>query len=145
MMTAEQIKDVARTLIEESKDLFILSTVDDDGCPHSRYMGAMVREGEFEFLLPTHMESRKVAQIRQNPNAQVVFASRDYACVVTLSGSARTGVPVQKKAEVWEKIPGLKQHFDSYLSPKFCVIRFKAHCLEFLTTKDRYTPMRVEL
>ncbi|MEW6358987.1 MAG: pyridoxamine 5'-phosphate oxidase family protein [Planctomycetota bacterium] len=145
MPTSDEIKETAWKMVQKNKDLFLLSTVDADGRPHTRYMGAMLMAGDFEVLMATHQGSRKVEHIKNNPNAQLVFSSDDYSRVVTLSGTARLGAPLDIKRRMWEAFPGLKQHFRDFTSPEFCVIRFKASALEIVTATSRYEPMRIEL
>lgn len=83
----------------------LLCTVDRRGCPRGRWMGC-VTEGAFDRLLSlTASASRKVAEIRAQPQVQWIFTSPDMARVVTFTGHARVVDHVEEVKSHWPKFP----------------------------------------
>lgn len=144
-MTLAEIKKAVRALVTKDKAVYVLGTVDAKRRPQMRYMGALVFEKNFEILMVSHSQARKVKQIKANPNAQLLFSSPDYKKVATLSGTAAAEESVKKKKEVWRKIPACAAYHDSPEAPDFGLIRFKTREIEYIDLTVRHEPFRVKV
>ena len=88
MLTDDQIIAHAASVVEQA---FIgaVSTVDEAGRPHSRYMAAVADSPALEHLYSvTATETRKVEHARRNAAVCWLFHSTDYQRVATLHGDA---------------------------------------------------------
>ena len=144
-MNSDEVKKAAKELVTKDGAVYVLATVDAENGPQMRYMGALVFEGDFEVLMVSSSTARKVEQIAQNPRAQLLFASEDYKRVATLSGTATMEDSLEKKREVWEKIPACADYHESPEAPDFGLIRFKANVIEYIDLEIGHEPFRVEL
>ncbi len=69
--------------------LGMLTTVDEAGVPHARWMGAAAMGGGLsEIYTLCGRNTRKIQQIQANPNVCWVFSTEDYTDVVSLYGKA---------------------------------------------------------
>jgi len=83
----------------------ILTTVDADGVPHSRWMGtSMGVEGVGRLYCLSGAKARKIDQIHRNPNVTWVFTTRDYRDVVTLYGQAVVLDSPIVAQHVWDRL-----------------------------------------
>ncbi len=91
-------------LVEASK-VGILTTVDADGYPRSRWMTPVVLRGRKGFLyVATAPDSGKAAHIRAKPGVEWFFQSRVLDEVLSVIGTATLVDDPQAKAEVLEAI-----------------------------------------
>lgn len=72
------IMAAARAIIEEDF-IATLITVDANGVPRARSIGVWAPDNDFVLWMGTRRTSRKVEQIRANPNATLHFAQDDAA------------------------------------------------------------------
>ncbi len=68
----------AKAVIDEDY-IATLITLDSDGVPRARSVGVWAPDNDLVLWIGTRRTSRKVAQIRSNPNATLHFASDDIA------------------------------------------------------------------
>ena len=125
---SEEIIQEAKKIIESAK-ICIMGSVDGDK-PCLRPMGGCpVSEKEFWFA--THVGSRKVQQIRSNPNMELCYMDSDYNHI-RLSGAAEVSVESEPKKKFWDLVPAGADYFKSPEDPDYAVIIFKADTLEYL-------------
>lgn len=134
-MEKNKIKGKAKKLIRSSK-AFVLSTVDGN-FPRSRFMGSLVNAGGFRYYMETFALSNKVAQIRKNPRAELLFFENDFSQVVNLLGKARIVDSVKIKERVFNSFPDSAKYFVSFRQKDFGVIEFKAERLEYYISEKR--------
>lgn len=85
--------------------LGMLTTVDEDGVPHARWMGAAAMGGGIhEIHTLCGKGTRKVQQIKANPNVCWVFSTEDYADVVTLHGDAEVLTAPLVRQNVFDRL-----------------------------------------
>lgn len=130
-----------------STPTFVLATVDGQQRPQMRWMGGILQDPLRKRVLYMccGAQSRKMAQIADNANAQLLFTAPNYECIVTLEGSATSVYDPNIKRMVWEKRPGAQKHFDSCESPDFAVIEFTTECIEVLCLNESHEPVRVSV
>ena len=133
-MDKNKIKEKAKKLIRTSK-VFIFSTVDGN-FPRSRFMGSLVNAGGFRYYMETFALSNKVAQIKKNPRAELLFFGKGLTEVVNLLGKARIVDSIKIKEHVFNSFPESGKYFVSFKQKDFGVIEFKAETLEYYISKS---------
>jgi general stress protein 26 len=83
----EEIISTARELLKGG-NAGILSTIDRNGVPQSRWMATMSFDDFPDLYTLTSATSRKVAQIQENPAVHWMFSNQDLSFIVNLSGTA---------------------------------------------------------
>jgi len=124
---------------------FVLATVDQEGAPQVRWMGALFTEEPFTIYLAAGAESRKMAQIRGNPKSQLMFQAEDFSKVATLSGTSTVVSDAAVKEKVFAGIPAAGQYFSGPDDPNFGVIKFQARKIEMLGLSEGMSTDSVEL
>jgi len=143
-MENEDLRDNIIRVIDSGKQIYILSTVDDENRPHSRYMGTINVADDYSVIyMACKASSRKVAQIKSNPNAQLLFITPDYMEVVSLSGKASLEISDEIKQETWEKNPPMAGYFNTLQDPELAIIRFDPEFAEYSSHTDNYEPVRL--
>ena len=144
-MEKEGLKKRVLDVIKSGKNAFIFSTVDENNCPQSRFMGAFMLEREFTIYLETSSSSRKMKQIKNNSGAQLVFFRPDYSEVAIVSGRAAIEESLEKKKEIWAHVPSCKDYYPAYDAPEFGVIRFETKKIEYLNPKMQLAPFKITI
>jgi len=139
--------DRVREVMESVKNLHVLATVDEDGKPRMRWMGALVEDPDepWTFYLACGAESRKMAQIGQNPNAQLLFSQTDEWNVATLSGTAEASQDAEIRQMMWDSISAIHKYYEGPDDPKMGVIKFKTQSMELLARHERREPYHLDL
>jgi general stress protein 26 len=141
------IKDRVQALLGEGNAQFIMATVDADGKPCMRWMGAFARDPGDPWVLyaASFSGARKMKQIAANPNMQLLFAKPDLSEVVTLIGTAEVEGSPEIKQLLWDAIPMLGQYFTSVEGEDFGIIRFTTKCMELLAMQEQHEPYCLEV
>jgi len=100
-------------VIAESKKNFLLNYLDENGFPHSSYMGFIHLNKNLSVLLTAKESSRKADDIKRHAGIELVFQSRDYKYIVKLFGKAI----VAKSPNVFKKLAGAYPQMAAYYSP----------------------------
>ena len=100
---SEDIENIARELIDGHHP-GVLTTVDEKGHPHCRWMATTSFE-EFPAIYSlTAPKSRKLAQIAKNPAVSWMFSNADLSIVVTLTGKADLITDTATTKRIWAAI-----------------------------------------
>ena len=143
-MDNEDLRDKVLNVMELGREIFVFSTVDDEGRPHARYMATLDYEDDYSaFFLGCKASSSKVQHIRRNASAQLLFAAPDFLQVVTISGQASAIDSMEKKREFWEKYPVLAGYFKAVDDPDFGMLRFEPEYAELLDFNNSFDAVRV--
>ena len=144
-MTREEAIRNARELI--STGVHVMATVDEEGRPQMRWMGALAADPRDENVhyIVSSAKARKVAQLQANPAVQLLFTAPEYKCIVNVSGECDMVQDMEIKRMVWDAIPACADYHSGPDDPDFGVIRFRARCLEVLCVGESHEPVRVEL
>lgn len=129
-MNQREAKKRAREIVN-SAEVFVLSTVDGRGRPQSRFMGAKLVDKGITIYMETYARSRKVRQIEKNPRVQLLFATKNYSEIVTLSGKAAMDKSMSVRKRIWRENPNSVKYFSGYDDPALGLIRFKPARLEY--------------
>lgn len=116
-LTRTEVADAARRLIAQ-RIVGVLTTVDPDHRPHSRWMaGVPDGEGLTTLLSLSARGALKLDQIDQNPNACWLFSDERNNEVVTLQGTMRRLETPNMAEPVWQKLgDATKQYAMNLLS-----------------------------
>jgi len=121
----------------------VLSTVDAEGRPQSRYMGALTIEKGKIVYMSTYREARKVGQIRANPNVQILGSTEHFAEIVGVSGQAAIEESLAKKKAFWKAHPICATYFPGPDAPEFTLIKIALQSGEYTKTEESYAPVQV--
>jgi general stress protein 26 len=125
---SEDIRKVAKLI--EGIQFAMLSTIDENGEIHARPMATQQVEFDGDVYFFTDENTSKVADIRRDSRVNVVYASPEKDCYVSLAGNAEISHDKAKMKELWS--PGLKIWFEEGLeTPGICLIRVKASGVEY--------------
>ncbi|MGE5532560.1 MAG: pyridoxamine 5'-phosphate oxidase family protein [Bacteroidota bacterium] len=138
--------DLAREIMEAVQKVHVLATVDAQGRPQMRWMGALVEDPEapWTFYLACSAGSRKMQQIATNPRAQLLFSKLDTWQVASLSGEAEAVDSPELRQMIWEAVPVIAEYYSGPNDPNMAIIRFKTCCGEVLAMQEGMEPVRFE-
>ncbi len=141
--TMQRTRDVMAAV----HNMHILATVDGEGNPHCRWMGALVEDpaSPWTFYLACGKGSRKMGQIAANPSAQLVFTEQTKWEVATLSGTAVAEEGAEARRLLWDAVPMMKKYYSGPDDPKMGIIKFKTKCLELLAMHENREPLCLDL
>ena len=112
-MAAEtvEIENRVRRILLESP-FAVLTTVDEEGRPHARWMSPIFASGSIKvFHSLAAPRSRKVAHLEKNPNVSWLFTGPAFDEVVALHGTALAESDPLLRAEIWEAMPEKQRAF----------------------------------
>jgi general stress protein 26 len=89
-------------MIVDSSNSRVLITIDETGKPRARTMSPFTPEENWIIWLGTFPNSRKVEQIKNNPNVVVFFYDSKSYSYVNVSGTARLVNDSDLKAKYWK-------------------------------------------
>jgi len=128
MSDPKEVIQITRDLIEKVK-VAMLSTVDGNK-PCLRPMAAF-QVGDNQIWMATYSGSRKVAQIKANPNVELCFMDSEYN-QVRLTGKARVVEDKESKDKLWAMVPEIGDYFKSADDPTYVVIQVTVSAIEYL-------------
>lgn len=135
------LPDQVRAMMQAVHNMHILATVDAEGQPHMRWMGALIEDPEhpWTFYLACGRNSRKMGQIAANANAQLLFTKQDTWEVATLSGTAEALDRLEIRQRLLDAVPQIRRYYSSADDPAMGVIKFTTRCLELLSMATHKT------
>lgn len=121
----QRIFDVTNEL-----QLINFATITEDGKPWVRYvMGKADKDLVIRFS--THLESRKVAQIRKNPDAHISLGVANLETAkywVQIQGTAEVSTDKAERNSFW--FDELKNYFSGPDDPSYCIVIIKPSRIE---------------
>jgi general stress protein 26 len=99
-ISRDSLLTVAQTIID-SAQCRIFITVDENGKPQARTMSVFPPEENMVIWLGTSTRSRKIKQIKNNPNVMVYYYDTKGLSYVSVAGQARIVNDPEKKAHYW--------------------------------------------
>lgn len=130
-----------REVMQAVQNVHVLATVDADGQPWMRWMGALAESPEhpWTFYLACGKGSRKLAQLAANPKAQLLFTKQDTWEVATLSGVAQAVDTPEIRQLLWDAVPAMRQYYTGVDDPQMGLIAFTTHCVELMSMATHET------
>jgi general stress protein 26 len=101
-ISRDSLLTYARMIVDSSNSR-VLITVDETGKPRARTMSPFTPEDNWIIWLGTFPTSRKVKQIKNNPNVVVFYYDSESFSYVNVSGTARLVNDVDLKAKYWKE------------------------------------------
>lgn len=135
------MSDLKQKIFEVAKALQLINvaTLTNDGRPWVRYvMGKAGNDLVFRFC--THMGSRKVSQIRNNPNAHISLGVTDLETAnhwLQVQGTAEISTDADERRAFW--FDELNNYFSGPDDPDYCIIIIRPSRIE-LGTMGNMTP-----
>jgi general stress protein 26 len=103
----------------------VLGTVDGNGIPQFKEMIKTAAIGLKEFWFCSNTSSKRVVQIKKNPNASLYFYDEKTFEGLMLTGKAEVSYDDEKRKEFWND--GMKKYYPlGCTDPDFALIRFSA-------------------
>jgi general stress protein 26 len=144
-MTKDELIQFAQQFVKEHP-VFVLATAGEGGAPRMRWMGALLLEEPLTLYMACGASSRKMDQVRGNPQAQVMFQNAEFSEVVTLSGECEVRDEAEIKQRLWESLPAMEQYFKGPDDPGLGVLKFVTKRVELLGLQSHgETPQVAEL
>jgi len=98
--------------IVNSSDMGVLTTADASGQPHATWMGSVGAPTDLsEIFTITGPQTNKIANLRENPRAEWMFASPAKEAVVYLSGPIEILENESERWAYWQRVPNKSQAF----------------------------------
>jgi general stress protein 26 len=135
------MNDLKGRIFETARDLQLMNvaTITGEGRPWVRYvMGKADKDLNIRFC--THGESRKVAQIRKNPDVHISFGVADLETAknwVQVQGTAEVSTDRGERDSFW--FDDLSNYFSGPDDPSYCVVIVRPSRIEF-GTMGKVTP-----
>ena len=101
-VSRDSILIYARMIVDSSNSR-VFVTVDESGNPRARIMSPFPPEDNWVIWLGTFPTSRKVEQIKKNPNVVVFYYDSKTFSYVNISGTARLVNDPDLKAKYWKE------------------------------------------
>ena len=104
MLSEQELLTLAADVINEAF-VGVMTTVDETGLPHARWMGARAGPGRLRQLYTlTARNTRKIEQLRANKSVCWLYSSDEKGDVVTLIGEADIIDSPALMAGIWERL-----------------------------------------
>ncbi|MDX1701571.1 MAG: pyridoxamine 5'-phosphate oxidase family protein, partial [Melioribacteraceae bacterium] len=92
---------IAREIIKTDRTCTFI-TVDEEGKPRARTLAYFPPEDDWKIWLGTSTNSRKVSQIKNNPNTMIFFYDPKGRSYVSVAGAARIVDDPELKRKYWK-------------------------------------------
>ncbi|MDO8281203.1 MAG: pyridoxamine 5'-phosphate oxidase family protein [Thermodesulfovibrionia bacterium] len=127
--------DLKERIFEAAKELQLINvaTITEDGKPWVRYvMGKADKDLSFRFC--THLESRKVPQINNNPNVHVTLGVSSLETAkswLQIQGTAKVSTDQTERDAFW--FDELNNFFSGPKDPSYCIVIIRPSRIELGT------------
>ena len=135
-------------------DAFVgaMTTVDADGVPHTRWMGAAIgTDGIARLYTLTGRGTRKIPHIETNPHVTWLFSSPHYSEVITLMGTAQVLDSPMVQQGVWDRLADCAKAYgmnalSNTETLEFLVVETTITALEYMNPGEGVThPRKLEV
>lgn len=129
------MSDLKQRIADAAKELQLLNfaTVTEDGKPWVRYVVGKADDALL-FRFCTHLETRKVAQIRKNPNVHISLGAADVETAqhwLQVEGTAEISTDSTERHSFW--FDELVSYFTGPDDPNYCIVIVRPSRIEFGT------------
>jgi general stress protein 26 len=97
----DSLLHASRTIIDSAK-CRVLVTVDENGRPHAREMDPFAPDENMVIWFGTNPKTRKVQQIKSNPNVAVFYYDSKSVSYVSINGTAELVNDPELKKKYWK-------------------------------------------
>ena len=92
---------VAKEIMTASNNCALI-TLDENGLPHARVMDPFDPENDLTVWFGSNSQSKKVFQIKRNPNVTLYYLDKDGSGYVTIHGVAQIVDSLKEKEKWWK-------------------------------------------
>jgi general stress protein 26 len=129
------MSDLRQRIIDAAREpqLLNFATVTEDGRPWVRYVVGSADDG-LVFRFCTHLETRKVGQIRKNPNVHISMGVKDLETAehwLQVAGTAEISTNRDERHAFW--FDELANYFSGPDDPNYCIVIVRPSLIEFGT------------
>ncbi|NNE90295.1 MAG: pyridoxamine 5'-phosphate oxidase family protein [Verrucomicrobiales bacterium] len=113
-LSRAQYQEIAERVIRESlggEGMGLITTADETGVPHATWMATLAISDSHQLVTLTSPDSRKVKNIKVNPNVEWLITGRNFEHLVYLSGTAEIVSEIGEIKEVWKLIDNKDRAF----------------------------------
>ena len=141
-MDKKEIITRIEKVLKDSKNIVMVLTVDRSNAPHGRYMDCTKGDDGLTFYFATFMNTEKVEQIRNNPNAEVVITGKNFIEIINLSGvmsfcdAEADKAAAGKKSFLISRFPGLRLE-------DIVILKFAPKSAKYLDQKAPLRPLPI--
>ncbi|HDZ62407.1 MAG TPA: general stress protein [Nitrospirae bacterium] len=133
------MSDLKQRIFNAAKDMQLinLSTITEDGKPWVRYVMAKADQ-DLTFRICTHLDSRKVPQIKKNPNVHISLGVSSLETAknwLQVQGTAEVSTNQTERDAFW--FDELNNYFSGPDDPNYCLVIIKPATIEFGTMGSR--------
>jgi general stress protein 26 len=146
-VSRDSLLHASRTIIDSAK-CKVLVSVDEDGKPHAREMDPFAPDENMVIWFGTNPGTRKVQQIKGNPNVAVFYYDSKSISYVSINGTAELVNDPELKKKYW------KDYWDRYYADPekdYILIKVVPERLELISYQynlfwkgDSFMPQSVE-
>jgi general stress protein 26 len=129
------MSELKQRIFEAAKDMQLINfaTITEDGKPWVRYvMGKADKDLVMRFC--THLESRKVSQVRKNPDVHISLGVSSLETAknwLQLQGAAEVSTEKSERDSFW--FDELNNYFSGPDDPSYCIMIVRPSRIEFGT------------
>jgi len=98
----KDLRNAAKEMITSARTCALI-TIDKEGCPRVRAMETLIPENDFIIWFGTNPKSRKVEQIKNNPNVTLYYLDMDESGYVMVYGKAEIIDDKKAKETHWKE------------------------------------------
>jgi general stress protein 26 len=129
------MSDLKKQIFEAAREIQLMNfaTVTEEGKPWVRYVVGKADEN-LTFRFCTFLGSRKVAQMRNNPNVHISMGVKDEQTAehwLQVAGTAEIATDQKERHAFW--FDQLEHYFSGPDDPSYCVIVIRPSLIEFGT------------
>jgi PPOX class probable F420-dependent enzyme len=127
----------AKEVIEKARYCAFV-TIGDDGAPQARVVDPFAPEDEMTIWIATNPVTRKVAQIRKNPQVSLLYFDRASFSYVSVLGKAEVIDDPAEKAKRWKE-DWAAFYKDKNRGPDYLLIRVRPRRLEVINPAQGFS------
>jgi general stress protein 26 len=129
------MSDLKQRILDATRELQLINfaTVTEDGKPWVRYVVGRA-DNDLVFRFCTHLETRKVEQIKGNPNVHLCLGVSDMETAknwMQIEGVAELSTEKAERDSFW--FDDLKNYFTGPDDPSYCIVMVRPSRIEFGT------------
>lgn len=116
-----------------------LVTIADDGHANARMVSPTAPDQDLVVWVSTNRSSRKIAELRHDPRATLLYFDKKALAYVTLIGTTTLVDDAAEKQKYWQ--PGWAPFFpQGPKDPEYVLIRFVPQSIEIMSDKHKLLP-----